>query len=505
MWIIAVIVFVIYWGIVEVLKAKGILEKHRITAIGPILMIRTQRGLNLLERVAKPKKFWRSLANVGIPSIFIGMVFMFSLILFMDYRLITTPPKPSPLTHPRNVLLIPGINQYIPVVWGLIGLIVTLVVHEFSHGILCRVEGVKVKAMGVLLALLPIGGFAEPDEKELMDNIKTSRMQRIRIFSAGVVSNFIMAFIAFSIFFYLLGFISPLIVVRAVNENSIAYGVIQEGDIILSINGIEVKTSNDVSKALKVGDVLRITYKHDDRIKEITLPKIVGVNVTSLYKANNKVYPAEKAGIKEGMVIFKVNNLLTPTLKDFMEIMQKTKPNETIRVYTYSNGIVKAFNVTLTESPTGDHGFMGVIVDEYVSGIGLAYSDLFLKELKSLPSKLTNIGGWLFIMAMPFTFPGFSDAITKYFEGNIVVFYLLNTFYWIGWINFYVGLFNCLPAIPLDGGRVFHESLSAVLVKRFGEKGEEIAATTIKVLALTIFSSIFLAILIPNLHGLIRL
>jgi len=125
-----------------------------------------------------------------------------------------------------------------------------------------------------------------------------------------------------------------------------------------------------------------------------------------------------------------------------------------------------------------------------------------LKELRSLPSQLTNVGGWLFIMAMPFTFPGFSDEITKYFEGDITIFYLLNTFYWIGWINFYVGLFNCLPAVPLDGGRVFQESLSALLIKRFGKRGEELAATTIKLLALTIFSSILLAILIPNLQGL---
>jgi len=505
MWIVVLTAFVIYWGIVELLKAKGILEKYNITAVGPILMIRTQKGLNLLEKIAKPKKFWRILANAGTPSIFIGMIFMFSLILFMDYRLITTPPKPSPLTHPRNVLLIPGINQYIPVVWGLIGLIVTLVVHEFSHGILCRVEGVKVKAMGILLALLPIGGFAEPDEKELMDNKKTDRMQRIRIFSAGVISNFIVALIAFSVFFYLLGFISPLIVVRAVNENSPAYGIVQEGDVILSINNIEVKRIDDVSRALKAGNPsLVIKYKHDDKIREVTLPKIVGVNVTSLYKENNKIYPAEKAGIKEGTIIFKINNTPTPTLKDFMDVMQKTKPNETIIVYAYSNGVIKTFNVSLAASPTNSHGFLGVVVDEYISGMGLAYSDLFLKELKNLPSKLTSINGWLFIMAMPFTFPGFSDAITKYFEGDIVVFYMLNTFYWIGWINFYVGLFNCLPAIPLDGGRVFHESLSAILVRKFGERGKEIAATTIKLLALTIFSSIFLAILIPNLHGLIK-
>ena len=501
MWIFAIIIFAAYWSLVEILKAKGVLEKRNITAIGPILMIRTKKGLNFLEKVAKPRKFWRTLATVGIPSIFVGMFFMLILVLLMDYKLITSPPKPSPLTSPRNVLLIPGINQYIPLVWGLIGLIVTLVVHEFSHGILCRVEGVRVKSLGILLALLPIGGFAEPDEEELSK--KANKMQRIRIFSAGVISNFITAIIAFSIFFYLLGFISPLVVVRDVDKNSVAYGLIHEGDIILSINNINVKTPDDVSRALKNCKEIRIVYKHKDEIKEITLPKIVGINVTGLYRMNGKMFPAEKAGIKKGMIIFKVNDRPTATLKDFMNVMRKTKPNETVKIYVYYNGEIKVFNVTLEKSPNNNHGFLGIFVEEYISGISLVYSDTFLKELKSLPSKLTSIEGWLLMMFMPFTFPGFSESITKYFEGEAITFYLLNTFYWIAWLNFYVGLFNCLPAVPLDGGRVLQESLSALLSRKFGEKGEEIASTAIRFLAVLVFASIFLAILIPNLHSLI--
>ncbi len=499
MWIVAIVIFITYWAIVEILKTKGILEKRNITAIGPILMIRTKKGLNLLEKISKPKMFWRVIANLGIPSIFLGMAFMFILVLLMDYRLITTPPKPSPLTSPRNVLLIPGINQYIPVVWGLIGLIITLIVHEFSHAILCRVEGVRVKSLGILLALLPIGGFAEPDESELMDK-RIGRMQRIRIFSAGVISNFILALIAFSVFFYLLGFISPLVVVRDVSKDSAAYGLIEEGDIILSINGVDVKSIDDVSNALKIGNNLKIVYKHNGEIKEVVIPKIAGINVTGLYREDNKIFPAEKAGIRKGMIIFRINNEPTPTLKDFMDVMKRTKPNETIQIFVYNKGEVKVFKVKLAKSPNNNHGFLGVFAEEYISGIKLAYSDLFLKELKSIPSRLKSVDGWILIIAMPFTFPGFSEAITKYFEGDAITFYLLNTFYWIAWINFYVGLFNCLPAIPLDGGRILHETLSALLSKRFGERGEEMSLNTVKFLAILIFSSIILSIIIPNLN-----
>ncbi len=494
--ILAIIVFGTYWIVVEILKRKDILKRRNITAIGPILMIRTTKGLKFLEKISKPKKFWRVIATLGIPAVFAGMAFMFSLILMMDYIMVTSPPKPSPATNPRNALLIPGINQFIPFVWGLIGLIVTLIVHEFSHAILCRVEGVRVKALGVLLALIPIGGFAEPDESELMDEKRLRRIQRIRIFSAGVISNFIVAFIAFSTFFYFLGFLQPHVVVVSSNVENV-----KNGSVVLSINGINVYNEDDVERALKVDDVVTLKIRQGVEIKTLKLEKIAGVYIAGVIDD----YPAEKAGIKKGDVIVAINNVKTPTLKDFVNVMRATKPNETIAVSVYDGKTIRTVNITLTKSPQGDHGFMGVLIGgDYLSGMVLGYSDRLLANLKSIPSQLVNVRGWLYVIAMPFMFQGFSGELLNYFTpigfwrdlGNII-FYLLNTLYWIGWINFYVGLFNCLPAIPLDGGRVFQESLMSIFK---GKKGKEISILIVRTLAITVFLSIALSIIIPNLH-----
>jgi len=423
-----IVVFLIYYAAVERLKAKGTLEKHNISSFGPILMIRTTHGLNFLEKISKTKLFWRFFANLGIPAVFAGMIFMFILIILTDIVLFTTPPPPSELTEPRNILLLPGVNKYIPLAWGLIGLIVTLIVHEFSHAILSRVEEVRVKSLGILYVLIPIGGFAEPDEEELMgENAKTTRMQRIRIFSAGVISNFVVALIAFLLFMCLLNSIS----------------------------------SN-------------------------------GVYVSGIYRG----FPAEEAGITPGLAIFKINETYTPDLKTFQERMAKTKPGETIKVYAYDDkGNLSEFTLNLTKNPHGESGFMGVEVVDV------------LRALKEMPVHLNSIGGWLMFISMPFTFfGGFTGVFMYSFEptgfwadtGNLV-FYILNMLYWIGWINFYVGLFNCLPAIPLDGGRVFYESFSAILTRRYGKRGEEISVMMVKFLAFLIFSSIFLSILIPNM------
>jgi membrane-associated protease RseP (regulator of RpoE activity) len=497
--IVAPIVFVIYWLFVEILRRRGILEKKGITAIGPILMIRTTKGLEFLEKISKPKRFWRAVATLGIPMVFVGMAFMFFLILLMDYIMLTSPPKPSPATNPRNALLIPGINEFIPFVWGLIGLVVTLVVHELSHAILCRVEGVRVKSLGVLLALVPIGGFAEPDERELMDESKLRRIQRVRIYSAGVISNFIVAGIAFSAFFYLIGFLTPHVVVVDSKTD------IEKGSVILSINGVDVYGEDDVQRVLeKSGDRILVEVRNKDgSVTTHELQKIAGVYISGTLKG----YPAEKVGLNKGMVIVRVNDVETPTLKSFSKFMKSTKPNQTITIYAYDGESVRRFEVTLAKAPNGEHGFIGILLGgDYLSGMILGYSDQILAGLKSIPSQLLNVRGWLYIVSMPFVFRGFSENILSYFtptdfwkdKGNLL-FYLLNVFYWVGWINFYVGLFNCLPAIPLDGGRIFQESLMAVFK---GERGRDISIIVVRSLAIAIFMSILLSILIPNMQAL---
>ncbi|WP_338099504.1 site-2 protease family protein [Methanolapillus africanus] len=158
--------------IVSFLDRRGFWEKHNISAWGPILMIRTTKGLEWIDKAAKPKRFWRLFANIGIVLMFIGMIFMFALVLASDYALVESflegsVMEPGKYNELKNIFLIPGVNDFIPFTWGLLALVVTLVVHEFSHSILARVEGIRVKSMGILLAIIPIGGFAEPDEEEL--------------------------------------------------------------------------------------------------------------------------------------------------------------------------------------------------------------------------------------------------------------------------------------------------------------------------------------------------
>ena len=42
-----------------------------------------------------------------------------------------------------------------------------IIIHEFSHGILARVENVKINSIGLLLFAIIPGAFVEPDEEKL--------------------------------------------------------------------------------------------------------------------------------------------------------------------------------------------------------------------------------------------------------------------------------------------------------------------------------------------------
>ncbi|MCK5699228.1 MAG: site-2 protease family protein, partial [Candidatus Aenigmarchaeota archaeon] len=86
---------------------------------------------------------------------------------------------------------------YVPITEWLISILFILIVHEFSHAIVARVEGIKVKSLGYgFFGPLPLG-FAEPDEKEIK---KSSSLTKTRIFGAGSFSNILAAVILLIIF-----------------------------------------------------------------------------------------------------------------------------------------------------------------------------------------------------------------------------------------------------------------------------------------------------------------
>ncbi len=437
----ALVIFAAYWLFVIFLNNRGILEQHGISAYGPLLMLRTTRGLRLLDKLARPKRFWRAFANIGIPLTVMGMFFMLAILLIADINLLVTQPAPTSWNEPQNMLLIPGINQFIPLTWGLIGLIVTLVVHELSHGILSRVADIKVKSLGLLVALVPIGAFTEPDEAQLLgtdaipgDKIAT-RPERIRVFSAGITANFAVALIAFLLFF---------------------------GPVLSSITPVE------------------------------------GLGIVGVVSGS----PAEKAGLQPGMVINQIDSVKISNTGEFNAFMNATHQGQTITVIATDHGVSKSFVVILDKNPDYDKGFLGIR--------GGSASEL-LSFLKSVPSNLNSLRGWLTLMSLPLVFfGGFTGDTALLYQPagwgaplGPAFFWIANTLLWVGWINFYAGLFNCLPTVPFDGGHIFRELFKSLAEKflRKTEDQERVTSVLMTTLGLVILSSFLILFVGPYVFG----
>ena len=174
-------------------ERDGVLDRWNATRVfGFVLMVRTKKGLDLLEKVAKPRKFWRIYGEISLWVCTFAMFMVALVVLLAFVGAILSPPDVPPPTA-SELVAIPGINPMIPLWWGLIGFIVALVIHEFGHGLLARGHGMRIRSFGLLqLGPLPLGAFAEPEGEELF---KAPRRERQRMFAAGPATNLFAAFV----------------------------------------------------------------------------------------------------------------------------------------------------------------------------------------------------------------------------------------------------------------------------------------------------------------------
>jgi len=453
------LIFAIYWQSILIMKKYGILERFNITNHGPLLMIRTTKGQKFLDRVASAKGFWRLFGDAGIPLMLLGMFLMFALIIFSDIIMVTslyeqTTPPPSEIHELRNIFLIPGINQFIPVVWGIIGLIITLVVHEFSHAIMSKAEDIRVKSMGIILVLIPIGGFAEPDEEQLFgiqdnDNERkneatsgkkiASRRQRIRILTAGVMANFVTAFVAFVLFFIVIGSIAPVsdVVITDVVLGSPAGDIgLTEMTVVTHINDKKIENGSVFHThiaSLSAGEVVKLGIKKDGETSEVLLkPDTEKTGIVSGVKFNEIVsgMPAEKAGLVGGTLITTIDDVPISDAQDFFDFMANTTPGQEIIIHTLVANENINYSITLASNPSGgEKGFIGVSGFSTLvvaRSIGVSVGEYPAKELlhflQMIPQMMTGVAGWVILLVLPFpnpfigSFAGFNTSIYMFYE-----------------------------------------------------------------------------------------
>jgi len=425
-----------------VLNRKGYFKKYNISFYGPALLFRTTKGIGFLKKISSPKRFWKSFGTFGIAFCFISMVLMVLLLVLNTWTVIGfTPEQQQQLPGIEFGLVIPGLNPILPLeylAYVLIGLIIAVIVHEFSHGILTFAHNLKVKSLGMLYLILPLGAFCEPDEEQLRDT-KTSN--RMRVYAAGPMSNFTVAFVVLflfsAVFMTSVQPIEGVHVLYTVPESPAENISLSTGMVITEVNHTSV---TDVSGFLQI---MQNTTAHQTiPLSYYTNGNLVQTNVTlaDQYSFTNNVSDSNKSFLGIGF------NL-------------------------YVNGFNQALKRPLTYA--------------FPEGLILLYSLPFFSYL----------AGYNPLVA-PFT-QGYTITGPLSVIPSTVFWPLVNMLYWIFWLNLVVALFNVLPMIPLDGGFLFSDGLRSIVQKIKKNITEDQRERIVKNITFTISLIILFIVLFP--------
>jgi membrane-associated protease RseP (regulator of RpoE activity) len=238
----------------------------------PLILIHTPFGLAFFDTLARTKaaRIYAKFNTYLMPLITAFAIFLIVgslMIMFSN----ATARDAIRNVGPRANFLIPILNPFFPVTYGLIALIITLVIHEAGHGIVARVYNIKVESTGILLFVgIPIGAFVNIEQEELA---KATIKQKSAILTAGALNNMILAFISLIALYFIVSTLTPIptssepqfgVMVAGVNNGSLADKLgLSKGSIIQTISGQKVHTVEDLSSILRsnLGHNIQVTWQ----------------------------------------------------------------------------------------------------------------------------------------------------------------------------------------------------------------------------------------------------
>jgi len=266
-------------------------------------------------------------------------------------------------------LLIPGVTiRSVPnLVYFLLAAPIVLVIHEVAHGIVARLERIKVKSGGFAIIIALIAGFVEPDEEEFN---RARRLSKVRVIAAGSTSNMLFSFVVVGLLLFNPSF----------------------------------------------GNILEVL---SPTIRGIFYNDPIGVPIVSIIEGSG----AERAGMRAGDIIVGINDTQIRTPQDLANV--RLTPGEQIEVRVLRDGELISMQVTVTPAQDDpSRGLIGIIRDMF----------------PYMPPKV------------PFWIP---------WPQEIFMFLL-----WLWMLSFFIGIFNMLPMIPLDGDKY----ISSLIEKRVPDR-----------------------------------
>ncbi|MET1101218.1 MAG: site-2 protease family protein [Pyrodictiaceae archaeon] len=262
-------------------------EKARLVFNPLLFMLRLSRNLSWLDRIAS-FRWIIAYSTIGLGLLAYAAIEFYGISLRSLLQRILEPSKATAPFAP----LVPGITISVETFFYLLpGLSIAIIVHELSHALAAKAEKLPINSVGlvVFLALIP-GAFVEISEEALRS---TRLISRLRVYSAGVAANLILALAILVLALNPLMASGVYAAIIDVEPNSTAEraGIIP-GSLILGINGSAIHGINDVTRIL--GNVSKrttfiITLYRDGEHYSVTVTKEpnkkIGILIVDVPKA----------------------------------------------------------------------------------------------------------------------------------------------------------------------------------------------------------------------------
>ena len=310
---------------------------------------------------------------------------------------------------------IPGLGVAIPLI-GWISLVVVLVVHEFSHGVMMAYYKEKIKSVGVLLAgIIPLGAFVEQDDKtfDTLDDDKS-----LMVLSAGSASNLLTIPVAFVILLVFSFAVSPF--VSGINaEFDKAYSGVSINKVEDTVSFCGITAVAPAKGKFLVGDKILA-------VNGVDVNSIVGVNTEFLraqgdvnFTIERKVCMYPNCGGNENCV-------------GGQSICETNDLNLSVTPFKFEDVGIKKIGVDFEAIPTGyQPPLENLIASVFVSNISLILLLLVIISFAAgsfnyFPSDPFDGGRMAKIMLVPyFAFLGLNKKETQKFIGRLFVWLLL--------------------------------------------------------------------------------
>ena len=411
----------------------------------------------------------------------------------------------------------------------LVGVLVAI--HEYGHFLAAKLCNVKVLRYSIgfgkvlvsrkrgqdqteyCLSAIPLGGYVQlldersedvPEEQQHRAFNRQSATKRIFILFAGPLANFLFAIVAY-IFMFSSGIPGTVPLIGDVEPQSIAWqNNIRTGDQIVNVGGREVKTWQGALISM-IGEVLddeiielsvidELNNRKDivldvtGRTKELTAPNAIfsGLGFQPFQPIINPIIasvaensPADKAGLKSGDTLLKIDNIEVKGLEQFVELVI-SRPGKRVDIEIQRNGEAYLAEVNLgVKDDDSTKGFIGIgtTIDKEQINKYLAVEKYSFPQNFTMAIDQTN-------EMIVLTLNMFGKMITGQISGKnlsgpvgiakdagtVAKRGLIATLSFMAIISISLGILNLLPVPVLDGGQIVFVLVEKIIRRPLPEK-----------------------------------